>query len=192
MPPYASSIMTSNAILYLTEANEMAEIQQSHGEENQAEYWQAVLARDARHDGNFVFAVSSTGVYCRPSCPARRPRRQNVTFFRKPDEAEKAGYRACLRCRPKAIVDGTLEIVKAMCRYIESHLDEPLTLARLGSRISPEPVPFTAHLQERPGRHAAGLCRFLPHEPTQGQSARRPFGYAIAVRCGLQFEQPFV
>jgi AraC family transcriptional regulator of adaptative response/methylated-DNA-[protein]-cysteine methyltransferase len=143
MLSYASSIMTSNAILYLTEANEMAEIQQSHGEENQAEYWQAVLARDARHDGNFVFAVSSTGVYCRPSCPARRPRRQNVTFFRKPDEAERAGYRACLRCRPKAVVNGTLEIVKAMCRYIESHLDEPLTLAQLGAEFHQSPF----HLQ---------------------------------------------
>ena len=63
--------------------------------------WQAVLARDANQDGSFVFAVSSTGIYCRPSCPSRRPRRENVTFFRKPDEAEKAGYRACLRCRPE-------------------------------------------------------------------------------------------
>src|SRR5437667_136893 len=65
--------------------------------------WQAVLARDANHDGKFVFAVSSTGVYCRPSCPSRRPRRDNVTFFRTPEEAEKNGYRACLRCRPRAV-----------------------------------------------------------------------------------------
>src|ERR1700730_5305877 len=103
----------------------------------------AAIARDRTHDGDFVFAVSSTGVYCRPSCPARRPRRQNVTFFRKPDEAERAGYRACLRCRPKALVNGTLEIVKAMCRYIESHLDEPLTLARLGAQFHQSPF----HLQ---------------------------------------------
>ena len=140
---YAFSIMTSNAILNLTEANEMAPVQQSHGQKNQAAFWQAVQARDASHDGDFVFAVSSTGVYCRPSCSARRPKRQNVTFFRKPDEAEKAGYRACLRCRPKAIVNGTLEIVKAMCRYIESHLDEPLTLARLGAEFHQSPF----HLQ---------------------------------------------
>ena len=136
--PYASKIMTANAILDLTEATEMA----NHDEKNQ--YWQAVLARDARQDGNFVFAVSSTGVYCRPSCPARRPRRENVNFFRKIDEAEKAGYRACLRCRPKAAGgNGPTEIVRAMCRYIEQHLDEPLTLARLGSEFQQSPF----HLQ---------------------------------------------
>ncbi len=106
--------------------------------------WQSVLARDASQDGKFVFAVSSTGVYCRPSCPARRPRRENVTFFSKPDQAEKAGYRACLRCRPRAIGgNGTTEMVKAMCRYIEHHLDEPLTLARLGSEFRQSPF----HLQ---------------------------------------------
>src|SRR5579872_1149350 len=142
MPSYASSMMTSNAILNLTEANEMGRTRQPE-EKTQAAYWNAVQARDRSHDGDFVFAVSSTGVYCRPSCPARRPKRQNVKFFRKPDEAEKAGFRACLRCRPKAVVNGTLEIVKAMCRYIESHLDEPLTLARLGKEFHQSPF----HLQ---------------------------------------------
>ncbi len=136
--------MTSNAILNLTEANEMGRTRQPE-EKNQAAYWNAVQARDASHDGDFVFAVSSTGVYCKPSCPARRPKRQNVKFFRKPDEAEKAGFRACLRCRPKAVVNGTLEIVKAMCRYIESHLDEPLTLARLGKEFHQSPF----HLQRK-------------------------------------------
>ncbi len=106
--------------------------------------WQAVLARDANHDGKFVFAVSSTGVYCRPSCPSRRPRRENVTFFSTPEEAEKAGYRACLRCRPKAIGGNhQTEMVKAVCRYIEQHLDEPITLARLGSEFRQSPF----HLQ---------------------------------------------
>src|SRR5436305_14517249 len=66
--------------------------------------WQAVLGRDGASDGKFVFAVSSTGVYCRPSCPSKRPRRENATFFPRPQEAETAGFLACLRCRPKAIV----------------------------------------------------------------------------------------
>src|SRR5438046_1545762 len=88
--------MTSNAILNLTEVPDM-----SHASE--IRQWEAVMSRDPNQDGRFVFAVSSTGVYCRPSCPSRRPRRENVTFFRKPDEAERAGYRACLRCRPRAI-----------------------------------------------------------------------------------------
>jgi len=98
--------MTTNAILNLTEVIQMAR-DQSRGDRNndmnQDLRWQAVLARDANEDGKFVFAVSSTGVYCRPSCAAKRPRRANVTFFAQPDQAEKAGYRACLRCRPRAI-----------------------------------------------------------------------------------------
>jgi len=109
----------------------------------ESNWWQAVQARDATQDGQFVFAVSSTGVYCRPSCPARRPRRENVSFFRRVEEAEKAGYRACLRCRPAAGGSGKLQWVKAVCRYIEQHLDEPMTLARLGSQF--EQSPF--HLQ---------------------------------------------
>jgi AraC family transcriptional regulator of adaptative response/methylated-DNA-[protein]-cysteine methyltransferase len=137
--------MTTNAILNLTEAMEMAYSNQSRGDNhNQDLRWRAVLARDANQDGNFVFGVSSTGVYCRPSCPARRPRRENVTFFRQPDQAERAGYRACLRCRPKAIGGNRItEMVKAICRYIEQHLDEPLTLARLGSEFHQSPF----HLQ---------------------------------------------
>jgi AraC family transcriptional regulator, regulatory protein of adaptative response / methylated-DNA-[protein]-cysteine methyltransferase len=129
--------MTSDAILNLTEAPDV-----THASE--IRQWEAVMRRDPNQDGRFVFAVSSTGVYCRPSCPSRRPRRQNVTFFRKPDEAEKAGYRACLRCRPRAIGGNPqMEMVKALCRYIEQHLDEPVTLARLGETFRQSPF----HLQ---------------------------------------------
>jgi len=106
--------------------------------------WQAVLARDGASDGKFVFAVSSTGVYCRPSCPSKRPRRENVTFFRRPQEAESAGFRECLRCRPKALAGNPRQqIVKAICRYIEQHLDEPLTLTKLGEAFRQSPF----HLQ---------------------------------------------
>lgn len=108
--------------------------------------WQAVLARDASQDGKFVFAVSSTGVYCRPSCPSKRPRRENVSFFRQPDEAEAAGYRACLRCRPKtANGTGRASMVRAICRYIEQHLDEPVTLACLSQEFHLSPF----HLQRQ-------------------------------------------
>ncbi|HXX28731.1 MAG TPA: bifunctional DNA-binding transcriptional regulator/O6-methylguanine-DNA methyltransferase Ada [Terriglobales bacterium] len=109
----------------------------------ESDWWQAIQARDATQDGQFVFAVSSTGVYCRPSCPSRRPRRENVSFFRRVEEAERAGYRACLRCRPAAGGSGKLQWVKAVCRYIEQHLDEPMTLARLGSQFRQSPF----HLQ---------------------------------------------
>jgi AraC family transcriptional regulator of adaptative response/methylated-DNA-[protein]-cysteine methyltransferase len=62
--------------------------------------WQQVLARDPAADGQFVYAVKSTGVFCRPSCPSRRPERKNVSFFPTPAQAEAAGFRACLRCEP--------------------------------------------------------------------------------------------
>jgi len=98
--------------------------------------WQAVLARDSKQDGAFVFGVSSTGVFCRPSCPAKRPRRENVTFFLHALEAEQAGYRACLRCRPKA-VDGNPQsaLVRAMCRYIEQHMEDRVTLNLLAKEF---------------------------------------------------------
>jgi AraC family transcriptional regulator, regulatory protein of adaptative response / methylated-DNA-[protein]-cysteine methyltransferase len=106
--------------------------------------WQAVLGRDGASDGKFVFAVSSTGVYCRPSCPSKRPKRENVTFFLRPQEAETAGFRECLRCRPKAIAGNPRqELIKSVCRYIELHLDEPVTLARLGAEFHQSPF----HLQ---------------------------------------------
>lgn len=108
--------------------------------------WNAVLERDASRDGQFVFAVSTTGVYCRPSCAARRPRRENVRFFSQPDAAEKAGFRACLRCHPRSI-SGNAEAdqAKAVCRFIEQHLDESITLARLGREFDQSPF----HLQRR-------------------------------------------
>ncbi len=128
--------MTTNAIL-ATENPDAMPVQASNADVTRADTardsrWRAVLSRDAKRDGDFVFAVSSTGIYCRPSCAARRPRRENVQFFSRPEEAEHAGYRACLRCRPKAFRGNTeSDGVKAMCRFIEQHLDEPLTLERL-------------------------------------------------------------
>jgi AraC family transcriptional regulator of adaptative response/methylated-DNA-[protein]-cysteine methyltransferase len=108
--------------------------------------WNAVCAREAADDGEFVFAVSSTGVYCRPSCAARRPLRKNVHFFSTNEQAEEAGYRACLRCRPKSVSgNAQSDAVKAICRFIEQHLDEPVTLARLGKEFHQSPF----HLQRR-------------------------------------------
>jgi AraC family transcriptional regulator of adaptative response/methylated-DNA-[protein]-cysteine methyltransferase len=134
--------MTTNAILNLSGA-EVGETEMASNSQNRQ--WEAVEARDASQDGTFVFAVSSTGVYCRPSCPSRRPQRKNVAFFSRPDEAEKAGYRACLRCRPRSAGHGPAETVRAICRYIEQHLDEPLTLARLGTEFYQSPF----HLQRK-------------------------------------------
>ena len=100
-------------------------------------FWQAVLAKDARQDGQFVFAVRTTKIYCRPSCAARRPRRENVTFFRVPEAAEQAGFRACLRCHPKRAksADPQIELVKNACRLIEANDEEKLSLESLSKQL---------------------------------------------------------
>jgi AraC family transcriptional regulator of adaptative response/methylated-DNA-[protein]-cysteine methyltransferase len=100
------------------------------------ELWQAVLARDARYDGQFVFAVSSTHVYCRPSCPSRRPHRERVTFFSLPEAAEQGGFRACLRCQPKRarVLDPQIEMVQTVCRYLDSTESDAVKLADLASK----------------------------------------------------------
>jgi len=136
----------ANAILEEEPINEMPSTDSKSTKLSGDRCWDAVVARDRGHDGKFVFAVSTTGVYCRPSCAARRPRRANVTFFSRPDQAEKAGFRACLRCRPQLFSgDPQADTVKAICRYIEQHLDEPITLERLGAAFRQSPF----HLQRR-------------------------------------------
>src|SRR5215210_7527949 len=86
--------------------------------------WQAVMNRDRGRDGDFDFAVSTTGIYCRPSCPARRPRRENVSFFTNPASAERAGFRACRRCRPKAIASSQQELVARAITWLDAHVEE--------------------------------------------------------------------
>src|SRR6266700_1409410 len=89
---------------------------------NANEKWSLVLAKDTKADGRFVYAVKSTGVFCRPSCPSRRPRREMVEFFDSPVEAQRAGYRACRRCAPLER-NQQLQKVEAACRYIDHNLD---------------------------------------------------------------------
>jgi AraC family transcriptional regulator of adaptative response/methylated-DNA-[protein]-cysteine methyltransferase len=117
--------------------------------------WQAVQARDRASDGRFVFAVATTGIYCRPSCPARRPRRRNVRFFAGPEAAEAAGFRACLRCRPREDAhDPGRRLAEAARDYLEAHLDETVTLARLAEEVGASPWhlqrTFKKHLGESP------------------------------------------
>lgn len=81
--------------------------------------WAAVSGRDRAADGQFVYAVRSTGVYCRPSCPSRRPRRENVAFYPDPAAAMAAGFRACKRCRPDQ-VDKAAMMIAAACRRLDS------------------------------------------------------------------------
>ena len=95
--------------------------------------WQAVLARDARFDGRFVYGVRSTGVYCRPTCPSRRPAPRHVVFFDGSDAAERAGFRACKRCRPTAPLAPASAELERVRRLIDARADERLTLTRLAT-----------------------------------------------------------
>jgi AraC family transcriptional regulator of adaptative response/methylated-DNA-[protein]-cysteine methyltransferase len=113
----------------------------------------AVASRDARLDSAFVYAVRSTGIYCRPSCPSRRPRSKQLQFFALPEAAERAGFRPCLRCRPQqAPRSSQAEFVRRVCQAIEADVDRPADLRRLaaGAGMSAQ------HLQ-RSFRKAMGI-----------------------------------
>jgi AraC family transcriptional regulator of adaptative response/methylated-DNA-[protein]-cysteine methyltransferase len=104
-------------------------------------YWDAVTGRDRAMDGVFFYAVRTTGVYCRPSCPSRRPRPENVVFFRTRTGAERAGFRPCKRCKPEREIqiDVNSELVEKVCRYIDAHPDQPATLGALSAAIGLSP-----------------------------------------------------
>lgn len=100
--------------------------------------WQAIETRDASFDGAFVFGVRTTGIYCRPSCPARRPRRENVVLFSAPDEARQKGFRACLRCKPDDM-SARLAMVERARAYLDEHCDRTVTLSELGEAVGVSP-----------------------------------------------------
>lgn len=119
------------------------------------QYWTAVSGRARAADGDFVYAVRTTGIYCRPSCPSRRPSRENVEFFPLPEAAEHAGYRPCLRCRPQeqAAADPAMERIRHACRIIETSLaegeDGTPPLGVLAEQVGASPF----HLQRLFKRH---------------------------------------
>ena len=109
--------------------------------------WAALATRDSRADGTFIYGVTSTGIYCRPSCPSRRPRADRVKFFDTTTEARQAGFRACKRCRPDTIgpAQPGVEAVRRASAYLAIHADRPITLGHLArvAAMSPD------HLQRR-------------------------------------------
>ena len=143
--------------------------------------WIAVCARDAEQDGAFVYAVATTGVYCRPSCPSRRPNRENVTFYPLPREAEAAGYRACRRCTPTQMSPAQRNalMVEAACRALERG---PVPLATLAEAAGVSAHhfhrTFKAHTGTTPAQYArAGRARRAAEALAAGD---RPAGAAFA------------
>ena len=106
-------------------------------------FWQAVKNNDARFNGAFVYAVNSTGIYCKPSCSSKLPKRNNVQFFESFRQAEASGFRSCLRCQPKAEkANSQVEIVLRACEILEA--EENISLEDLSAELNLSP----AHLQK--------------------------------------------
>jgi AraC family transcriptional regulator of adaptative response/methylated-DNA-[protein]-cysteine methyltransferase len=137
--------------------------------------WAAVVERDARLDGSVYYAVRSTGVYCKPSCPSRRPRREQVTFFTEPQAAEAAGFRACLRCHPRQVNGASpqAKLVKRISDYIEENLEGTITLRTIAAAVGSSPY----HLQ-RVFKRATGVS---PHAYAE---SRRIAVFKTSLRTG--------
>jgi AraC family transcriptional regulator, regulatory protein of adaptative response / methylated-DNA-[protein]-cysteine methyltransferase len=133
--------------------------------------WRAVQSRDRGADGVFVYGVRSTGIYCRPSCPSRKPRPEQVVFFPLPEAAEQKGFRACRRCRPRNanLRDPRTQAVAKVCREIESRVkdgnDTPVTLSALSA-----PAGMSPHQLERAFRSVMGIT---PRQYADAQRMRR-------------------
>ena len=137
--------------------------------------WKALASRDAAADGTFVYGVTSTGVYCRPSCPSRRPRADRVRFFDTTTDARHAGFRACKRCRPDTVglAQPGIEAVRLASAYLATHADETVTLGHLSRVASMSPH----HLQRR-FKAIVGLS------PREFQSAVRAGKLRTSLRDG--------
>src|ERR1700676_4272753 len=104
-----------------------------------ARYWRAKYRSDAREDGQFVLAVRSTHISCRPSCPARRPLRRNVIFFHTGAEAEQQGFRPCRRCRPNEVAGPVALVERASRELAKTNEDEGVRFAALAARLETTP-----------------------------------------------------
>ncbi len=114
----------------------MASLISKNSYQSESSRWRAVAARDKGADGCFVYGVATTGIYCRPGCPSRQPKRENVRFFEHHQAAEDAGYRPCKRCQPQAAepFDAAADAVKVACQLIET-AERPPTLAQLADAV---------------------------------------------------------
>jgi AraC family transcriptional regulator of adaptative response/methylated-DNA-[protein]-cysteine methyltransferase len=127
--------------------------------------WAAFMRRDRSWDGRIIGAVHTTGIYCKPSCPARRPRRENVTFYSSIEEAQAAGFRPCLRCKPDEVGRDREAIAKAV-KLIEQ-AEEPLSLADLADAVGYAPHHFQRLFKRDLGVSPAEYARGLRNQRTE-------------------------
>ena len=135
--------------------------------------WAAVLRRDRRYDGKFVYVAVTTGIYCRPSCPSRRPHRRHARIFANAAEAQSAGYVACRRCHPNSLTRAE-ESIKAVLDYITKHIDRRITLDELSKVAGLSPN----HLQET-------FKRIVGISPRAFYTAQRFIHFKELVQAGM-------
>jgi AraC family transcriptional regulator of adaptative response/methylated-DNA-[protein]-cysteine methyltransferase len=124
--------------------------------------WQIALAKDRRFDGAFVTGVHSTGIYCRPSCPARAPKRENVSFYATPADAEAAGLRPCLRCRPEAVSRDEVAVMEAIALLRDA--EAPVPLEHLAEVTGYSPAHFQRLFKRAVGLSPAAFHRAVRME----------------------------
>ncbi|RJT20001.1 bifunctional DNA-binding transcriptional regulator/O6-methylguanine-DNA methyltransferase Ada [Buttiauxella izardii] len=156
--------------------------------------WQAVETRDTRSDGQFVFAVKTTGICCRPSCRARHPLRKNVLFFENVDAAVKAGFRPCKRCQPDKLAPEQQRIdrITQACRILETS-SEPMVLAELAAQVAMSPFHFHRLFKQVTGLtpHAwqkALRAKRLREQLTEGEQVTRAV-FDAGYQSGSNFYQ---
>jgi AraC family transcriptional regulator of adaptative response/methylated-DNA-[protein]-cysteine methyltransferase len=138
----------------------------------------AVYTRNGEYDDTFVYGVSSTGIYCRPSCPSKKPLKENLVFFDSASEAEESGYRPCKRCEPgKKGHSPKEDFVKSVADFIDNNLDERLTLEELSVRFKVSP----GHLQRT-------FKRVLEISPRQYAESKRLERFKNGLRNGEKVE----
>ena len=162
----ASIVFVNSKVQFATQDGSATATSARHPDLDPEAAWQQVLSRD--QGAAFLYAVATTGVFCRPSCTSRRPLKKNVRFFRSAEEAQAAGFRPCKRCEPTTAQEAcsakTHADVDRVRWYIEAHVDRPVRLAELGS--------------------AAGLSPFTVQRLFKQAMGVSPLQYQRALRAG--------
>lgn len=158
------------------------------------DWWGAVVRRDPAADGSFVFAVTTTGIYCRPSCPARRPQRSNARWFADPTSAESNGFRSCRRCDPRGTEqERVARTIADLCAFITAHRSDgtPLSLAALARQVAMSVSTLQRHFKAIVGltprqfvqaQRLEGFRRQLPHQETTITDAIYEAGFGSSSR----------
>src|SRR6266850_3470461 len=158
--------------------------------------WSAFNRGDDRYDGRFVTAVRTTGIFCRPSCTCRKPRRENVTFYRSPAQAARAGFRPCKRCRPE-LRGGPAEADRAMARaalaYMRANLESTVYAKDVAGAVAVSPSHFARRFRAADGRTPMRALADLRAERAEALLRQGTIGTLdVGFAAGFQSPSAFV